>query len=50
MKRFFVVATLVAAMLVPMSAASAEPIEVGCRDADVTIRVYNTACVGVHYP
>ncbi len=50
MRRLLVVFGIVAGMLVPASAALAEPIEVGCADADVTIRVYNTACVGVHYP
>ncbi len=50
MKRMLVVFALVGGMLVPMSSALAEPIEVGCRDADVTIRVYQVACIGIHYP
>ncbi len=48
-RNVLLVAGFVTALMVP-TVALAEPIEVGCRDADIEVRVRGVACVGIHYP
>ncbi len=49
-RRVLIVLGLAGLMMLPMAAAVAEPIEIGCRDADIEVRVSGVACVGIHYP